>query len=56
MTGTRLFAQLLQAYGVTHLFFMDAVLRRALAEMEDTASRACSAIRKKAWPCPASAA
>src|SRR5918999_4410954 len=36
MTGARLFAQLLQAYGVTHLFFMDAVLRRALAEMEDT--------------------
>src|SRR5688572_3347896 len=36
MTGARLFAQLLQAYGVTHVFFMDAVLRRALAEMEDT--------------------
>src|SRR5215213_10157323 len=36
MTGARLFAQMLQAYGVTHVFFMDAVLRRALAEMEDT--------------------
>ena len=36
MNGARLFAQLLQAYGVTHVFFMDAVLRRALAEMEDT--------------------
>ncbi|MCC6533926.1 MAG: thiamine pyrophosphate-binding protein [Burkholderiales bacterium] len=35
MTGARLFAQTLQAYGVTHVFFMDAVLRRALAEMED---------------------
>lgn len=36
MTGARMFARMLQAYGVTHVFFMDAVLRRALAEMEDT--------------------
>lgn len=36
MTGARLFGQILKSYGVTHLFFMDAVLRRALAEMEDT--------------------
>ena len=36
MTGARYFARLLQAHGVTHVFFMDAVLRRALAEMEDT--------------------
>jgi len=35
LTGARLFARTLQAYGVTHVFFMDAVLRRALAEMED---------------------
>lgn len=35
MSGARLFARTLQAYGVTHVFFMDAVLRRALAEMED---------------------
>src|SRR5512134_4075109 len=36
MNGARFFARLLQAYGVTHVFFMDAILRRALAEMEDT--------------------
>jgi acetolactate synthase-1/2/3 large subunit len=36
MTGARYFAQLLEAYGVTHIFFMDAILRRALAEIEDT--------------------
>jgi acetolactate synthase-1/2/3 large subunit len=36
MTGARLFGQILKSYGVTHLFFMDAVLRRALAAMEDT--------------------
>ncbi len=36
MRGARLFGQVLKAYGVSHLFFMDAVLRRALAEMEDT--------------------
>lgn len=35
MNGARLFARTLQAYGVSHVFFMDAVLRRALAEMED---------------------
>src|SRR3954465_6330701 len=35
MTGARLFARMLKAYGVSHVFFMDAVLRRALAEMED---------------------
>lgn len=35
MTGARLFARMLNAYGVDHVFFMDAVLRRALAEMED---------------------
>jgi acetolactate synthase-1/2/3 large subunit len=35
MTGARLFARMLEAYGVTHVFFMDAILRRALAEMED---------------------
>lgn len=36
MTGARLFAQTLKAYGVTHVFFMDAILRRVLAEMEAT--------------------
>ncbi len=35
MKGARLVAQLLQAHGVSYVFFMDAVLRRALAEMED---------------------
>jgi acetolactate synthase-1/2/3 large subunit len=35
ITGARYFASLLKAYGVSHVFFMDAVLRRALAEMED---------------------
>jgi acetolactate synthase-1/2/3 large subunit len=39
MTGARLFAQTLKAYGVTHVFFMDAILRRALAEMEDVGIR-----------------
>ena len=35
LTGARYFARMLEAYGVTHVFFMDAILRRALAEMED---------------------
>jgi acetolactate synthase I/II/III large subunit len=36
ITGARLFGQILKSYGLTHVFFMDAVLRRALAAMEDT--------------------
>ena len=39
MTGARLIAQTLKAYGVTHVFFMDAILRRVLAEMEDVGIR-----------------
>lgn len=39
MTGARLIAQMLKAYGVSHVFFMDAILRRALAEMEDAGIR-----------------
>lgn len=39
MTGAKLVAQTLRAYGVSHVFFMDAILRRALAEMEDAGIR-----------------
>ncbi|HET7598188.1 MAG TPA: thiamine pyrophosphate-binding protein [Burkholderiales bacterium] len=35
MTGARLIAETLKAYGVSHVFFMDAILRRALAEMDE---------------------
>lgn len=35
MTGARLLAETLKAYGVSHVFFMDAILRRALAEMDE---------------------
>ena len=35
MTGARLFAEMLQGYGVTHLFFVPAIMSKALAEMED---------------------
>lgn len=34
MTGGRIIARMLQAHGVEHVFFMDAILRRALVEME----------------------
>jgi acetolactate synthase-1/2/3 large subunit len=34
MTGARLLAQTLKAYGVSHLFFMDAIIRRVLPEIE----------------------
>ena len=34
MTGARLLAQTLKAYGVSHVFFMDAIIRRVLPEIE----------------------
>ena len=34
ITGGRYIAEALRAHGVTHVFFMDAILRRALVEME----------------------
>ncbi|MBN3266508.1 thiamine pyrophosphate-binding protein [Bordetella bronchiseptica] len=34
ITGGRAIAEILQAHGVEHVFFMDAILRRALVEME----------------------
>ena len=33
-TGSRYIAATLKAYGITHVFFVDAILRRALMEME----------------------
>jgi acetolactate synthase-1/2/3 large subunit len=35
MTGARLFAQMMQGYGVTHIFFVPAFMLKAFAEMED---------------------
>ena len=35
MTGSRFFAQTMQAYGVTHIFFVPTMLLPAMAEMED---------------------
>ncbi len=34
MTGARYIAEILKGYGVTHVFFMPAILRKALPEME----------------------
>src|SRR5215813_13874820 len=35
ITGSRFFAEAMQAYGVTHIFFVPTMLLPALAEMED---------------------
>jgi acetolactate synthase-1/2/3 large subunit len=35
MTGSRFFAEAMQAYGVTHIFFVPTMLLQAMAEMED---------------------
>jgi len=34
MTGSRFIAETLKGYGVTHVFFVEAILRRSLMEME----------------------
>ncbi|HEX3172446.1 MAG TPA: thiamine pyrophosphate-binding protein [Burkholderiales bacterium] len=35
MSGSRLFAQVIHGYGVTHVFYVPTILMRALAEMDD---------------------
>ena len=35
MTGARLFADMMRGYGVSHIFFVPAVMMKALAEMDD---------------------
>jgi acetolactate synthase I/II/III large subunit len=36
MTGSRFFAEALRGYGVTHVFFVPAILPDAMAAMDDT--------------------
>ncbi|MGI9146149.1 MAG: thiamine pyrophosphate-binding protein, partial [Chloroflexota bacterium] len=35
VTGSRVFAEMMKNYGVTHLFFVTAILTESMAEMED---------------------
>jgi acetolactate synthase-1/2/3 large subunit len=35
MSGSRLFAEMMQGYGVTHIFFVPAFMLKSFAEMED---------------------
>lgn len=35
MTGARAFAEMMRGYGVSHIFFVPAIMAKALAEMED---------------------
>lgn len=39
MTGSRLFAEMLHGYGVTHVFFVPSILMEALAEMDELGVR-----------------
>src|SRR5438093_5779031 len=48
MTGSRFFAQAMQAYGVTHIFFVPTMLLPALAEMEDLGIRRVTTHGEKA--------
>jgi acetolactate synthase I/II/III large subunit len=38
-TGARFIAEMLKGYGVTHVFYMDAILRKTLVEMEELGIR-----------------
>ena len=42
MTGSRLFAEAMRAYGVSHIFLVPFVISKALAEMEDMSIRRVS--------------
>jgi acetolactate synthase-1/2/3 large subunit len=35
MTGSRAFAEMMKGYGIDHIFFVPAIMSKALAEMED---------------------
>src|SRR5690349_14227374 len=48
MTGARLYAQMLQSYGVTHVFFVPAIMVKAFSEMEDLPIRRIMAHGEKA--------
>ena len=39
MTGSRLFAEMMKGYGITHVFFVPTILLEALAEMDDLGIR-----------------
>jgi len=39
MSGGRFIAEMLDGYGITHVFFVEAILRQALMEMEDLGIR-----------------
>ncbi len=39
MTGTRMFAEMLKGYGVTHVFFVPTILMESLAEMDSLGIR-----------------
>lgn len=34
-TGSKLFAEMMLGYGVSHIFFVPAIVMKAMAEMED---------------------
>jgi acetolactate synthase-1/2/3 large subunit len=39
ITGARFIAETLKGYGVTHVFYMDAILRKTMVELEDLGMR-----------------
>ena len=47
MSGAKFMADTLKAYGVTHVFLVPAILRRALAEMDLIGNQACDHARRE---------
>jgi hypothetical protein len=53
MTGSRVFAEMMKGYGVSHVFFVPAVLMQAMAKWRTWASAAWSPTAKNrppTWP------
>ena len=48
MSGARFIAETLKGYGITHIFWVEAILRRTLVEMEDLGIRRVLAHSEKA--------
>ena len=48
VTGAKFIAETFKGYGITHVFFVEAILRKSLVEMEDLGIRRILAHSEKA--------
>ena len=46
ITGARFIAETLKGYGVTHVFYVDAILRKTMVDLEELGIRAVDTFRE----------